>query len=169
MVEINGAGDRVLYAVQLYRLGFAPKILVTGGNIDWLSSGPSPAEDMQALLLFLGVPAEDIWLEGESRNTYENAPYSRQILDAKGIDQIILVTSAQHMPRSVGLFEKQGLEVLPAPADFSLTEAEWLKITRPAPVDFIFNLLPGVSNLNATTSALKEFLGMFIYRLRGWM
>lgn len=169
MVEVNGAGDRVLYAVQLYRLGYAPKILVTGGNIEWMSSGPSPAEDMAELLHFMGVPQEDIWLEGESRNTYENAVYTREILEPKGIHSIILVTSAQHMPRSVGLFAKQGFEVLPAPADFSVTETEWEKIAHPKPIDLLFNLLPGISNLSATTNSLKEYLGMFIYRLRGWM
>ena len=169
MVEINGAGDRVLYAVQLYRLGYAPKILVTGGNLDWSPETQSPAEDMAALLLFLGVPQEDIWLEGESRNTYENAVLSQQVLSEKGIDQIILVTSAQHMPRSIGLFTRQGLEVFPAPADFSLTEKDWQTIIHPQGVELIFNLLPGAGNLQAATNALKEYLGMLVYRLRGWM
>lgn len=169
MVEVNGAGDRVLYAVQLYRLGYAPNILVTGGNLDWSPDIQSPAEDMAALLIFLGVPQEDIWLEGESRNTYENAVFSQQILSREGINKIILVTSAQHMPRSVGLFAYQGLEVLPAPADYNLTEKDWQQITHPQGVNILLNLLPSASNLEATTRSLKEFLGMLVYRLRGWM
>lgn len=169
MVELNSAGDRVLFAVQLYRLGYGPKILVTGGNLDWSSNTQSPAEDMAALLQFLGVPNEDIWLEGESRNTYENAVYSYQLLKDKGIHQIILVTSAQHMPRSVGLFAKQGLEILPAPADYNLTEQNWQQIIHPRGVNILLNLLPSASNLEMTTGALKEYLGMLVYRLRGWM
>lgn len=169
MVELNGAGDRVLYAAQLYRLGYAPRLLVTGGNINWMTNGRSPAEDMRDLLIFLGVPVEAIWLESESQNTYENALYTRQLLAADGIDRIILVTSAQHMPRSVGLFVKQGFEVLPAPADFTLTEEEWQRLVHPQFVDIIFNLLPGAGHLATFTSALKEYLGIFVYWLRGWL
>jgi uncharacterized SAM-binding protein YcdF (DUF218 family) len=169
MVEVNGAGDRVLHALRLYRLGVAPKILVTGGNLDWSAESRSPAQDMADLLTFLGVPEQDIWLEGESRNTYENALYSQEILQAKGIQRIILVTSAQHMPRSLGLFAAQGLEVLPAPADFNLTDSAWQQVLHPRGVDFVFNLLPSASSLETTTNALKEYLGMLVYRLRGWM
>ena len=169
MVEVNGAGDRVLYALKLYQLGAAPKILVTGGNLDWSAESRSPAQDMADLLIFLGMPEQDIWLEGESRNTYENALYSQEILQAKGIRRIILVTSAQHMPRSQGLFSAQGLEVLPAPADFNLTDSAWQEILHPQGIDFVFNLLPSTSSLQTTTTALKEYLGMLVYRLRGWM
>ena len=93
-VEINSAGDRVLYAAHLYHQGKADHILVSGGGIDWLAPASTPAEDMVSLLEELGVPEEDIWLESTSRNTYENAVHSRQILESLGIKRIILVTSA---------------------------------------------------------------------------
>ena len=122
-VEVDQAGDRLIYAAQLYHQGKAEHLLLSGGRIDWISSGAPPAEDMAALLEMLGVPPQALWLESESRNTYENARNARLFLEPLGIRRILLVTSASHMPRSVALFEKQGFEVIPAPADFSVTQA----------------------------------------------
>jgi uncharacterized SAM-binding protein YcdF (DUF218 family) len=168
-VEVNGAGDRVLYAAWLYRQGKAPYVLLTGGRIAWLGTGDSPAGDMASLLELMGVPPDAIWLESESRNTYENAVNSRQILEAKGIQRILLVTSAMHMPRSVALFRKQGLEVIPAPTDFSITQENWDQLVHGNAANWFLNLAPQAGNLATTTEALKEYLGMFIYHLQGWL
>lgn len=168
-IEVNGAGDRLLYAASLYRQGKAEYILLSGGRIDWLDAGRASAEDMADLLEWMGVPRQVIWLESESRNTYENAANCRAILAAKGIDRILLVTSAQHMPRSVGLFERQGFEVIPAPTDFSLTRAEWDALTHGSLPAQLISLLPSANHLAQTTSALKEYLGILIYWLRGWL
>ena len=124
-VEVDQAGDRLIYAAQLYHQGKAEHLLLSGGRIDWISSGAPPAEDMAALLEMLGVPRQALWLESQSRNTYENARNARAFLEPLGIRRILLVTSASHMPRSVALFEKQGFEVIPAPADFSVTQEGW--------------------------------------------
>jgi len=168
-VELNGAGDRVFYAAWLYRQGAADHILASGGRIEWLDAGSRPvAEDMADILVMLGVPREAIWLEGASRNTAENASESAKILQDKGITRIILVTSAFHMPRAVPLFEHQGLEVIPAPTDYSVTQADWESLTEPNLPAQILNLLPTADNLSTTTHVLKEYLGMLVYRLRGW-
>lgn len=168
IVEIGGAGDRVIYAGWLYHQGAAPNLLLTGGNISWMGyRGETPAEEMASILMMLGVPQDAVWLETESRNTYENALYSQEMLALKGIDKIILVTSAQHMPRAVGLFEKQGLEVIPAPTDYSVTEGSWARLWEPDLITQVFNLLPKVTNLATTTSVMKEYFGILIYRLVG--
>jgi uncharacterized SAM-binding protein YcdF (DUF218 family) len=169
LVELNGAGDRVLYAGWLYHQGAAPNLLLTGGYIEWISQRDSPAHDMAAVLTLLGVPGEAVWLEPESQNTYENALYTRRILEEKGINEIILVTSALHMPRAVALFEHQGFDVIPAPTDFSVTEASWERLWEPSLNSQIFNLLPGIGNLEKTTVVMKEYIGMLVYRWRGWM
>jgi uncharacterized SAM-binding protein YcdF (DUF218 family) len=169
IVELNGAGDRVIYAAWLYHQGVAPHLLLTGGDIQWLGTAETPAEDMLIFLEMLGVPPEAIWLETESLNTYENALFSRRILEEKGIDRIVLVTSAMHMPRSVALFEKQGFEVIPAPTDFSVTQEKWDNLWKLDLVTQLFNFLPGVGNLEDTTGVMKEYIGMLVYRLRGWM
>ncbi len=169
MVEMSGAGDRVTYAFWLFQQGKADHLLLTGGSIDWLSSDENPATDMANLLKMLGVPEEAIWLEPESRNTYEDALYSAKILKEKGISRIILVTSAFHMPRSVRLFEKQGLEVTPAPVDFVVTQKGWDNITNANFASQMNNLLPGAENLSNTTKALKEYLGILVYGMNGWL
>ena len=168
IVEVGGAGDRVIYASWLYHQGAAPNLLITGGNISWMGSGSlTPAEEMASILMMLRVPQDVVWLETKSRNTYENALYSQEILAQKGIKRIILVTSAQHMPRSVGLFEKQGLEVIPAPTDYSVTERGWTHLWEPDLITQVFNLLPKVGNLAATTSVMKEYFAILIYRMTG--
>jgi uncharacterized SAM-binding protein YcdF (DUF218 family) len=170
MVEVNGAGDRMLYAALLYRQGKAPVILASGGNIDFFGSRPStPAAEMAAILELTGVPEQAIWLQPKSQNTYEDALYCAQILKEKGITRVILVTSAMHMPRSVALFEKQGIQVVPAPTDFSVTQDSWADLTGANLPGQIIYLLPSTSSLSLTTNALKEYLGILAYRLRGWL
>lgn len=167
-VEVNAAGDRVLYAAELYHQGKAPYIVVTGKRIEWLGGGGSPTQEMAELLVRLGVPAEAIWQESDSLNTYEDALYTRKILEEKGIRRIILVTSASHLPRSVPLFEHQGFEVIPAPTDYTVTQAEWDELGNTSLAELLTGLFPSAENLSTTTRILKEYLGMAIYSLRGW-
>lgn len=171
MTEINEAGDRILYGAKLYHDGLAPIVLVTGGNIEWLTPEGIAAEanDMSALMELLGVPPESLWLEAQSRNTYENAFYSQRMLTEAGMDDILLVTSAMHMPRSVPLFEAQGLNVTPAPTDYLVSDAEWAHLWRGGPTVTLVNLLPNVEYLTYTTRAMKEYIGLFVYGLRGWL
>lgn len=166
-VEANGAIDRVLYGADLYQRGASQHILVSGGRIDWMGAGSTPAEEMAILLQRLGIPGEAIWLEPESRNTYENAVFSQRFLQEKKINRIILVTSALHMPRSVELFESQGFEVIPAPTDFSVTFEDWDRLKRASPQVHLLNLFPSADNLSSVTTALKEYLGMLFYQLQG--
>ncbi len=168
-IEVSGAGDRVFYAAQLYHQGKADHILVSGGSVEWLSAPANPAQDMASLLEALQVPRDAIWLEPTSRNTYENAANSWEILQPKGIRRIILVTSAAHMPRSVALFERQGFEVIPAPTDFRVTQPTWEGMKSASLPVQLLNLFPSADNLVQTTAALKEYFGLFIYRLRGWL
>jgi uncharacterized SAM-binding protein YcdF (DUF218 family) len=171
MTEINEAGDRILYGAKLYHDGFAPIVLVTGGSIEWLTPEGIAAEanDMSALMELLNVPPESLWLEAQSRNTYENALYSRRMLAEAGMEDILLVTSAMHMPRSVPLFEAQGLNVTAAPTDFLVSDAEWAHLWRGGPTVTLINLLPNVEYLTYTTRAMKEYIGLFVYGLRGWL
>ena len=168
-VEVDQAGDRLIYAAQLYHQGKADHLLLSGGRIDWISSGAPPAEDMATLLEMLGVPRQAMWLESESRNTYENAANARTFLEPMGIRRILLVTSASHMPRAVALFEKQGFQVTPAPTDFSITQLGWEKMKSGGLAAQVYSLLPSVENLGLTTRMLKEYIGMIVYRLSGWM
>jgi uncharacterized SAM-binding protein YcdF (DUF218 family) len=169
-VEVNGAGDRVLYAAYLYKQGKAPHILLSGGSIAWMGTHTStPAQEMAEILKLTDVPETALWLQNKSQNTYEDALYSAIMLKEKKINRIILVTSAAHMPRSVALFKAQGLDVIPAPTDYSVTESEWKSaFNDPSIQNLLVSLVPSVGNLSATTGVLKEDLGLWVYQLRGW-
>lgn len=170
MTEVNSAGDRVLYAAQLYKDGAAPVILASGGNLTFSTErGTTPAEEMTDLLILTGVPEEAIWQQAQSQNTYEDALYSAEILKENEVTEIILVTSAMHMPRAKALFEKQGITVIPAPVDFTITEQNWQSTFNPGFDEALIYLLPNASSLSLTTNVLKEYLGFMIYSLRGWL
>jgi uncharacterized SAM-binding protein YcdF (DUF218 family) len=168
IVKVNGSGDRVIYAAWLYKQGKALHILVSGGLLDWTESQSTPAQDMSTLLQMLGVPEPAIWLQPNSRNTYEDAVYCAQILRQKGINRALLVTSAWHMPRAVKLFQAQGLEVIPLPTDYNVTKAEWERLWSGDPRAWILGALPSVDHLDLTTKMLKEYMGILTYNIRGW-
>ena len=152
--------DRLLFAARLFRAGKAPLIVFSGGTIPFLGSRPkgSEAESAAQLLKEWAVPNQAILLETRSRNTRENALFSRQILQGRGASHILLVTSAFHMPRASAAFRKLGFQVTPAPADFQTRDDEGPLLL----------FLPDAQSLADSERALKEWLGMLVYRLRGW-
>ncbi|MCC6984236.1 MAG: YdcF family protein [Bauldia sp.] len=151
--------DRVLDTARLYRAGKVSAVLVTAGNLPWQTSAKSEAELIADLLEELGVPRSAITVETESRNTFENAANARALFEEHGWTSGLLVTSAFHMPRALAVFRRAGLQVAPVTSDvrvhFPLVES---------PLD----LLPDAFSLNQTTDAIKEIVGLLVYRLRGW-
>ena len=115
MTEMNEAGDRLTLAANLYREGKAALIIASGGAIDWLGSETPEADGMRELLEFMEIPSEAIVTESSARNTYENAVRVREIADERGIDEILLVTSALHMPRSVAIVREAGIHRASSP------------------------------------------------------
>jgi len=167
-VDLNETGDRVIYAAQLYRQKKAPIIILSGGRIDWRGSGSSESADMATILTSIGIPTEAIVQEPDSLNTYENAVNVRKILADRGIRRVLLVTSAMHMPRSLLIFKRQGIDVIPAPTDFLISQGEIEELAS-TPKAAILNLFPDSDNLQQFTSAVKEYIGTVVYRLRGWL
>jgi uncharacterized SAM-binding protein YcdF (DUF218 family) len=100
--------------------GKARFVIASGGA---LRKGPAETYAMAALLTAWGVPQEAIILETASRNTYENAINSKRLLEAHGLHQVLLVTSALHMPRALALFRALGIDAGPAPTDFEVVES----------------------------------------------
>ncbi len=168
MPDISEQGDRIIYAAKLYKEGKAPLIIAAGGRIHWRVGGQSEAEDMQQLLEFIGIPAAAIIQEPNSLNTHENAVNVKKILQEKGIEQVLLVTSAMHMPRSLLIFKKEGINAIAAPTDFLVSQKNLDELTSSSK-SIILNLIPNAHNLAKTTRALKEYLGLFVYHLRGWL
>lgn len=158
-VDLTEASDRVLHAAHLYRAGKVERIVVSGGNLPWLTPARPEAESIAALLVEWGVPRSAIVLEPESRNTYENAVNTAAIMRAGGWRTALLVTSAAHMPRALATFRRNGVDAVPAATDFQ---------ARPVFYESPFDLLPDAEALARTTVAIKEWLGLIVYRMRGW-
>jgi uncharacterized SAM-binding protein YcdF (DUF218 family) len=159
-VEVNEGFDRLLHGMRLWRAGKAPLLVLCGGVITFLSGDvDDEASCLRQLAVEYGVPPGAMLLEQRSRNTYENAVFVRPLLEQRGVRHILLVTSAAHMRRSVAAFERQGLEVSPAPTDVQVV-----------PVPFSpLRVLPATEALGFSQQAVKEYVGLAVYWLRGWI
>ena len=114
------------------------------------SSAPSMVQVLAALARVDGRAPPD-WVEGASRDTRENAQFSRALLQPKGIDTVVLVTNAYHMPRSVRAFERAGFRVIPAPMGFSQAADNWQRMW-----------LPSGEGMTANRQVLRERLGLWM-------
>ncbi|MET3899888.1 uncharacterized SAM-binding protein YcdF (DUF218 family) [Devosia sp. UYZn731] len=154
--ELNPAGDRFAETLKLAQLYPEAKIVITGGMAVLQDGGEPEAETAQRFFLGLGIPQDRLVLESQARNTEENAEFSKSLL--AGIEgPKLLVTSAFHMPRSMGLFRKAGIEVLPWPTDYRSSGLEGLSMDVDNPVD----------NLMTTTTAMREWIGLAVYHWTG--
>jgi uncharacterized SAM-binding protein YcdF (DUF218 family) len=158
-VELSESVDRVYKAAQLYRAGKAKYVVATAGNQPWSLSPWAEADLLRDLLMEWGVAKEDIFLEGSSRNTRENAVYSKNVIDSIHCETALLVTSAAHMPRAVAAFQAVGVSIVPVSTDVRVVDAG-----QPAALDF----LPNAGALAMTSEAIREWIGSAVYRLQGW-
>lgn len=157
--DAGEAFDRVLHTARLFRAGRVDAVLASGGNLPWLVTSTSEAELIADLLVELGVRPSAIALEPDSRNTHENAVNTAAVMLSREWNSALLVTSAAHMPRALATFEKAGITAVPAPTDF--------RVTYPL-YESVLDLLPSAEAVERSTDALKELLGLLVYRLRGW-
>lgn len=146
---------RSVYAAQLSSVWPDVPVVVTGGRLE--EDLPPYAQAMRDELVRRGVRADRIWVEGRSRTTYENAVYTSELLRARGIAKIVLVTSASHMRRAEATFRRQGFEVSPAACAF-------YSIYTLEPPDFLW---PHSTALGWNDSIVHEMLGFAWYRLKG--
>jgi uncharacterized SAM-binding protein YcdF (DUF218 family) len=144
---------RIVTAVRLQkRLGLP--VIVSGGKID--AEATPEAVIVGRFLADLGVAESKIILEDRSRDTYENAVFTKAVCDRRAFRQPILLTSAYHMGRSVAAFRKAGLDVTPYPTNF-------YSLGHP-PYTF-WSCLPSPESLKLASAALHEHLGAVFYRL----
>ena len=118
-IYFNKAADRIAMAVHLYKIGKVNKILISGGYGTISKSGTRESETLSEYLLMLGIPKSDIIQEKEADNTYQNALYTKKIIEKNYANQkCILITSAFHMRRSMRCTEKVGLDCTPFAVDY---------------------------------------------------
>jgi uncharacterized SAM-binding protein YcdF (DUF218 family) len=157
--DLDAAADRIWHAARLYHDKKAPKIILSGGRNDWERNSPSQAKTMAIFLKDLGVPEDAIILEEESRNTFENAIYCKRIMISEKMKNALLVTSALHMPRSKSIMEKINVDFIPISTDFMIVNNN----------SKAWDNLPNAGSLNKTTYAIHEWIGIIVYKWRGWI
>jgi uncharacterized SAM-binding protein YcdF (DUF218 family) len=161
-VYFNKGADRVLHTVQLYKLGKLKKILITGGTGKVIGEKISEAPELKKVMLLCGVPDSAIILECDSRNTHENAIFSKRVIDSLGIKgKKLLITSAFHMPRSKGCFDKVGVETDIFPTDFNgYAGFEWTPDLW---------LIPSEKAFTGWYIVIREWIGCAMYKLAGYI
>jgi len=150
---LGRGADRIVAPLPLLRRYPQMRIVFTGGDGSLFNPGEGEAEVAKVFLAAVGADMSRALFESRSRNTYENATFSRNV---PGIDMRqpwLLVTSAWHMPRALATFQKAGWNVTPYPVDYySSHEPQWLS----------YSLIQGIL---AWETVLHEYVGLAAYRL----
>jgi uncharacterized SAM-binding protein YcdF (DUF218 family) len=156
-LSLNEGAERLTETLLAARERPATKVVFTGGDGSLIGSGGSAVEPIAAFLEALGIARERIVLEGTSRTTHENAHELARLLRPQTGQRWLLVTSAFHMPRSVGTFRQAGFDVVAWPADYR---------TR-GPGAAAEGFVVFHQGLERVDLAVKEWLGLVAYRLSG--
>jgi len=158
--DLADAGDRAILAAELVRQGKAGTLVLGGSAHGADRSGPSEGELLQRWLGAWGLLSVPVVTLGDCRSTHDEAIATAALARERGWKSVLLVTSAAHMTRAEAVFRKAGVPVVPAPCDFAaLSRIE--DATRPH--------LPGPDGFRALGGWMHERIGLWAYRLRGWV
>jgi uncharacterized SAM-binding protein YcdF (DUF218 family) len=156
-VSLNEAAERMTAAVELASRYPQARIVFSGGNGALIGREGTEADAALRLFAGLGIPAERVTVEDQSRNTIENAIFSKDIAKPRPGERWLLVTSAYHMPRAVGVFRAAGFPVEAYPVDW--------RTRGPADAWRPFGSIG--DGLRRTDTAMREWVGLFVYWLTG--
>jgi uncharacterized SAM-binding protein YcdF (DUF218 family) len=154
---LNESAERMTEAAALARRYPNAKVVFTGGFIEILREPTVGADAAGIVLRDLGVGSDRLILERKARNTAENAILAKQIADPKPGERWLLVTSAWHMPRAMGLFRMAGFDVEAWPSDYRTAGPgdAWMLFASP------------VEGIRRLDFVVKEWLGLAANRLAG--
>lgn len=156
-LALSDSAERLSETARLARQLPSAKVVFTGGAAVILGKGQNARLAVGAYLRDIGIRADRLVLEGNSRNTWENAVFTHRLLKPKPDQRFLLVTSAWHMPRAVGVFRKAGYNVTAYPVDYRTRGPE--DLGRP------FSFLP--NGLKQVDNAVKEWIGLTVYWATG--
>ncbi len=154
--------DRLLQAIDLYRQGKIKKILLTGGSGQLVMRDQMEAAFMRNFALKIGIPENDILIDSSSDNTYQNAVFTKRLLNKcyPKPGKYLLITSAMHMRRSFSVFTKAGIDVVP----YSTSKTTRLRIFN---FDHLF--LPHLNSFEHWSVLIHEWIGYLVYRMMGYL
>lgn len=162
IIVFNSNSDRLLQALPKIKNKSIKQLLITGGSGDLYHPENREADILKNYLKSINHSTDSIWFENESRNTYENAKYSKELLEIKVKDlknkKILLITSAGHMRRSLACFENQGIQ-----CDYLQTN----KNAGPRKFQFQHCLIPQISVLGGWNHLAHEIIGYMTYWATG--
>ena len=156
---VSASALRALEGARIYRILDDPLVIASGGSNPILGGGIPESELLHDMLRDKGVPGDRIEIESNSQSTREQAENLKSLLLADDNRSFVLVTSPIHMLRSIAVFEAQGLSPVPGPS--SLHSEGFLEDT--------FFLLPSRFALDASQSAMREYLALIFYWANGWL
>ncbi len=160
-VYFQRGADRVTHTLQLYKLGYIKKILISGGSGRLLDIGEREANNLAEAMILMGVNPEDMVIENNSRNTHESAVAVKNILEGNVLPKdCILITSGYHMRRSLGCFAKEGWKLDTFSADF---------LTHPRIYTFDILIIPRIEALIIWHHLIKEIVGYLSYKAVGYI
>ncbi|MBT5457527.1 MAG: YdcF family protein [Rhodospirillaceae bacterium] len=154
--SLTGGAERMTEFIVLARKHPNARLAFSGGSGLLFDQGVKEADTARLFMAQFGLDVSRIVFEAESRNTYENAVFTWKKLKPKPGERWLLITSASHMPRSVGAFRKAGWDPIAYPVDFLTFGSKQLS--------FGFNMLSG---LNGLRTGLREWAALVVYRLLG--
>ncbi len=154
---LNEAAERLVVGLELARRFPDARVLISGGSGALAGNDTSEARAGALMLESLGLDPARILIEERSRNTHENAVFSRDVAQPQEDETWLLVTSAFHMPRSVGVFREAGFEVVPYPVDFRT-------MGRDGSLQGFATISDGLRRFDV---AMREYVGLVAYRLTG--
>lgn len=153
---LNGAAERMTEAVALALRHPAARLVFTGGSAALIPGGPTESDTARQFFLGMGLPESRLAFEDQSRNTHENAVFTFRMLAPGQEENWLLVTSASHMPRSMGVFRQAGWRIIPWPVNYTTGRDPGLWWYGPFP-----------TRLNQAEWALREWVGLTVYRVTG--
>jgi uncharacterized SAM-binding protein YcdF (DUF218 family) len=156
--DLNESAERITTAAALARKYPAARIIYSGGDARLVPTGGIEADYAVDLLESLGIPRTRIEAERKSRNTIENAEFSKSMAAPKPGERWLLVTSGYHMPRAIAAFRHAGFLVEAYPVDWR---------TR-GPIDLAIPFESITAGLRRTDTATREWVGLAAYRLLGY-
>lgn len=157
LMALNDAGERIMAIATVAQRYPTARIIYSGGGSGFVSGRTPEATLVERTVADMGVAPGRVIYERRSLNTYENAVYSKEIARPKAGERWLLVTSAFHMPRSVGAFRKAGWTVIAHPVDF-----------RTGGIEDADRFFASISQgLTRTDTAIKEYVGLTAYWIAG--
>jgi uncharacterized SAM-binding protein YcdF (DUF218 family) len=157
MPDLNESAERVTAVAELARKYPATRIIYSGGNARLLLIEGNEAEVALRLFESFGIARSRLIAEDKSRNTVENAVFSKALVNPKPGERWLLVTSGYHMPRAIGIFRRAGFPVEAYPVDWR---------TR-GPIDLVLPFESVAAGLRRTDTAMREWVGLAVYWLTG--